>query len=1637
MPWLNPKTGRISQTYKPGYEKITTAQAKAIRRAYKEGVTELKEAGVDVSKITSPTQLAKAQKKRRKKKPAPPPPAPEPKPEPVPEPEPAPTPTPITYKGYVIEYREDLGGWKAKGVSGVKKTPEDVKTLIDTVTRTPPPSPTSINDLIAQAHTTGVEQAREDILARYAAGKISKSEMDATLADLNEAHLEWMKRFKESGPSEEEIKQFTEARAAEQAAVTEATVKAILGMEAAGEITHEQSIEAIKHLEAENVEKVKEILSGEDVHAGESKLSAPPPIAPSKLRTIDEIVTESRVTGYENALAEQLRLWGEGKISKEEFNRRAEALGTAHLQWAAEAEARDWAATEEEYEAAQQMIADAIAKQTEETIKTILSMEATGKITHDQSVKAIDEVKAGNLKWQKTIEAGEVPKGIRLVTKYKVGDIKYKATITRDGVEETKWFDTEKELDTFIKAEQDKAMKAAGWTGTWDAFVKNQEEVKAGLDSLISQGVVKETAEGNYEITKYPTELTAAQKELAEKVGFNIEYSTPWLEQKLPWLADIRKKAKLKEFKRYEDMTDREKEELFAAMAGSVQSVGKETLPDLETMLARLEYASIYGVEGALVGGALTAAIAAVNAAVPGVGLPISLALIGTQLASLRTKEAQRRFLDHVKSNPEAFVSEAVGGILGSATTAKIIKTTAAKRTAAQKAQLTEIKKLMGIMEMSPEELKTSLKNIGLTDQEIVGLVDELGGPYMRGVFKSQKVPTELADILKTEVDPITGKEMVVGRLTRPGEVINVPAAQKYGGDLFTRLMNGEAIGPEAVAETIMKELTPEQLGYLAAKGYDLPTMSLMTGQQLADVMWKELGPLGPWANIPEGITRMAGGEMKVIGVVSPLTKTESEALLGKGQIFFNDMVSGGVPRQVALQITQIAMEKGPVAALVFATASDMLSEQGVSVVSNALAPLASSILTLAGKGSHVSTLKELGLSDEEVLMVQSRLIESSSVKPVINSLKVLKDKSLKNYMATVNQDLLLESIPKLDPNVIAKVAPNLDTSTVVKLAPKLDPKVLSSLAVSVSKEQLDDVLKSLTKKDLNDSLKKFDDKTLKKIASELEIKSIEGILPKLDFDAMKKIFPKLDFDKKAIQNALAKMDSKTKKNIEDVLVKLDRAALRSMMLKLNKDFISDMDKKTLREILEDFDRETLEKFVTAYGAESIADTVDKDSVKELRNYLKKLKGETADTVVTAINDNVLADIVAKLDKDAKKDLVTKVNWDKIASVMKRFSAEGVAKSISEFGEAVDAETLAKLLSKLDKETRRRAFSKLDEKTLVRVLPELDKETATEAFRQIDTKLMMDALAKLNRDVAADVVTDIIPDLSKDTIIDIIPTLDKKTITDIVPTLDSDTIQKILPELDAETATDVITMLDAATLTDVIPKLDEPTFEAAIPDIDTDIIVDILPTLDTETIVFVIDTLTEKQLPEIRTLLERNPRELRRIERRLTPSTRARFQRASRRPPAPIPRSPKPEPYRVSFDYPTGASESKSVSAHSFQEALTIAEGQKQIKLDPLEVEVEKLALGTAGSEEQAPAGTLMTAPPSRGPKKKKPKKLKKKPKRKRRPGPPPGTKPGPPPGRKKTTPKTRTSGGKKRYKKEGKDPRRKRTSHRRSRLVK
>lgn len=78
-----------------------------------------------------------------------------------------------------------------------------------------------------------------------------------------------------------------------------------------------------------------------------------------------------------------------------------------------------------------------------------------------------------------------------------------------------------------------------------------------------------------------------------------------------------------------------------------------------------------------------------------------------------------------------------------------------------------------------------------------------------------------------------------------------------------------------------------------------------------------------------------------------------------------------------------------------------------------------------------------------------------------------------------------------------------------------------------------------------------------------------------------------------------------------------------------------------------------------------------------------------------------------------------------------------------------------------------------------------------------------------------------------------------------------------------------------------------------------------------------------------------------------TPVGRKRLMRMSMKPTQreriKAPRSRVPEPYRVKFQYPTGASETKRVGATSFGEAYTLAKRLTKIKGVPIEVEVEHI----------------------------------------------------------------------------------------------
>jgi len=210
-------------------------------------------------------------------------------------------------------------------------------------------------------------------------------------------------------------------------------------------------------------------------------------------KTVDDLVREARVKGAEQAIEEQLRLWAEGKIGKEEFQRRKAALEEAHLEWARGAEARGWKASEEEREQAESIVREVKVKQTEEQIKQVLGMEARGEITHEQAAAAVKAVEEEHLEWAKEAEKGEppVPKGLELVAGYQFVEAppkkQYVVTYTEHGEEKKQVFATEERAQAFIEhlERKEAQRRAAIPVAAVTAFKHRQElESQAEMESL-------------------------------------------------------------------------------------------------------------------------------------------------------------------------------------------------------------------------------------------------------------------------------------------------------------------------------------------------------------------------------------------------------------------------------------------------------------------------------------------------------------------------------------------------------------------------------------------------------------------------------------------------------------------------------------------------------------------------------------------------------------------------------------------------------------------------------------------------------------------------------------------------------------------------------------------------------------------------------------------------------------------------------------------------------------------------------------------------------------------------------------------------------------------------------------------------
>ncbi len=395
--------------------------------------------------------------------------------------------------------------------------------------------------------------------------------------------------------------------------------------------------------------------------------------------------------------------------------------------------------------------------------------------------------------------------------------------------------------------------------------------------------------------------------------------------------------------------------------------------------------------------------------------------------------------------------------------------------------------------------------------------------------------------------------------------------------------------------------------------------------------------------------------------------------------------------------------------------------------------------------------------------------------------------------------------------------------------------------------------------------------------------------------------------------------------------------------------------------------------FTRSVTIDRILVTVDHQSLGEMVDAFTR-------TELREIGSDTLVEIMPKLELGIVSKLISNLDKDQVLDTFRR----------------LDSETVVGLVPTLSKDLVGDVVADLDRDTLLAVIPGLGKG------------LLVDLIPKLDKDV----VQDVLLDLDRDTLLVILPLIEQSLLVAVLPQLDISVIQELLPVLDTSTIIDLTQELDDDQIIGILPKLTPAVILDVIPTLELDLAVDIITVLPDDLIITVIMALDDAQIQELIPRLEIKLRsgQLQDITRNLPRRVKHKVRQSmKRRKLKKVIRSKQREPYRISFSYDTGASETKQVEARTYHEALVIAQELKQITLVPLEVEVEKLALGTVVFEE--------------------PKKLKPSTRRSRRAAPNPEEEEAPP--------VIRDSGGRDRHETEGDDPRRRRKRRKRSRLVK
>jgi hypothetical protein len=693
------------------------------------------------------------------------------------------------------------------------------------------------------------------------------------------------------------------------------------------------------------------------------------------------------------------------------------------------------------------------------------------------------------------------------------------------------------DVQTQIKTQQNQIMKDLNWTGTWDQLLAYQKEQQKNISTLVARGTVK--LEGNQvKLVKPVTALTDSEVALLNKIGMDV--------------PDLPKGPS---YYLYEHA------EKGVGLLPKINITGKPMLPSIPGLPGGMNLAQqrITQHGAAMVGDVVQDLSNAYNLLIASwTGLPKSLGFEGPTTGTFKYYEdvspAEQMALNLEGlgvSVAESFVVAlpigltVKGATIAASSIASKIGVTAPKAVTKIAAMITKHPKIAQALVWAPmagletvdvyrqiqsgkpidDIIHDEMKRLGsiygglkgfqkgyalLPDKKIAQIqrlikiekVQTPDGPQWIPTVNRKNIPKSIADHIATEIDPITGKEVLVGWITKDG--VKIPVSRDFGY-LLRDLVQGKTVGPDAVKGAILRHVTKEQYSWLLQRGYDIQKM---TPDEIADVMLKELGWGTPYANAITTQRKliMKGAEtFDVVGafkskgkVLDSATRLFNEL---KGFGLTNDKASYWAGKILGTDVNTISN---------LATSLKLTESQTARLVEiwfeNGGASKAGTALFQMLKGEGLNQLQiEKGIS---VIVAKS-----TGGEALASSLSKLDSKTMGVVSNLIDTGAIMSAVTYLPSNSLSIVIESTNPSTAAKIVSSLSGKALTGLATSISASAAAKVMPSLSTTNLNDLVVNMGGATLSKTVMELKPDQLNIILPSLSRDSWSTITPKLSPD--------------------------------------------------------------------------------------------------------------------------------------------------------------------------------------------------------------------------------------------------------------------------------------------------------------------------------------------------------------------------------------------------------------------------------------------------------------------------------------------------------------------------------------------